>query len=150
VVRYVKASGESACDGTDLLGAINPGEFQYRIVATHGSTTRSTQSTGYGQVTGDSHPLSTTEIHNFGNQDWTFSNLDAGDAVKIEMWVTEWDGAEEDDYMNHRRASLDVVPSSLLPTGGSRTDRALGVGTGNCGLTLYFDVNVRTRLVNVD
>jgi hypothetical protein len=49
--------------------------------------------------------------------------------------------------MNNRSESLTITPSSLLPTGGTRTDRALGVGNARCGLTLYHDVTARQRQV---
>ncbi len=148
-IRFVRASGESACDGTNILGAINPGEFQYRIAASFGTKTETTQSTNYGTVNGTSHDLSTTETYNFTNQTWTFNNLKLGDAVKLDMWATEWDGVSKDDYLNNMHASLNVVPSSLLPSGGTRIDRALGVGKTTCGLTVIFDVTVRTRVVSV-
>jgi hypothetical protein len=150
VVRYVRASGQSACDGDNIFGNVDPGEFQYRIVASYGATTRSTETNNYGLVSGVDEELNTGDIHNFPNETWTFNNLKSGEGVKLQMWVTEWDGTDKDDYMNNRTASLTIVPSTLLPSGGTRVDRALDVGTENCGLTLYHDVTVRTRVVNVE
>lgn len=51
--------------------------------------------------------------------------------------------------MNNRSNSLNVDPSSLLPTGGTRTDRLLGTGNANCGLTLVYDVTAVQRQVEV-
>lgn len=150
IVRYVKASGNSACDGTTIIGTVNPGEFQYRITASFGELTKRLESNIYGSVAGADHTLGPEEIHNFANETWTFNNLREGQGVELRMHVTEWDGTEKDDYMNNRTEALTITPSALLPNGGTRTDRALGVGTSNCGLTLYHDVTVRQRQVTVD
>jgi hypothetical protein len=146
-VRYVKASGDSACDGKDIFGKADPGNFQYRIVASFGSRTETTESFNYGSAAGLSRALYPEEIWNFGNETWTFNNLTAGQGVELTLFVTEWDGTNRDSDMNNRSNSLTITPSSLLPTGGTRTDRALGVGNANCGLTLYHDVTVRQRQV---
>lgn len=148
-LRYLHSSSASTCDGKDLLGFVNPGEFQYRIKATFGSTTKTTESQGYGSVTGTSKTLKSDETWDFGNKTWTFENMKEKDAVTLTLYVTEWDGTDKDDYMNNRSNSLEIVPSSLLPTGGTKTDRGLGVGKSTCGLTLYFDVTARQRQVEV-
>jgi hypothetical protein len=148
VVRYVKASADEVCDGTiPIIGTVDPGEFQYRIVASFGSQTDSTQSSGYGSVTGNSRTMSPEELWNFGNETMTFSNLRAGQSVELTLFATEWDIASKDGYLNNRSNSLTITPSSLLPNGGTRTDRALGVGNATCGLTLYHDVTARVRQV---
>lgn len=145
--RYVKASADSACDGRDTFGNVDPGNFQYRIVASFGSRTETLESFNYGSAAGISRALSPEEIWNFTNETWTFSNLSAGQGVQLTLFATEWDGTNKDDSLNNRSNSLTITPSSLLPTGGTRTDRALGVGNANCGLTLYYDVTARQRQV---
>jgi len=148
-VRYLHSSSDRTCDGLDLLGFVNPGEFQYRITAKYGSITKSTESKGYGTVGGTSKALKNDEIWDFADQTWTFDNMKAGDAVDLTLYVTEWDGTVKDDYMNNRSGNLSLDPSSLLPTGGTKTGRALGVGKSTCGLTLYYDVTARQRQVQV-
>jgi hypothetical protein len=147
-VRYVKASGDEACDGKiPIVGTVDPGEFQYRVVASFGSRTETLESLLYGSVAGLSRALSPEEIWNFGNETWTFNNLSAGQGVQLTLFATEWDGTSKDSDLNNRSNSLTITPSSLLPTGGTRTDRALGVGNAQCGLTLYHDVTVRQRQI---
>lgn len=148
-VRYVHSSTKETCDGKDLLGFVNPGEYQYRITAKLGSVTKSTESKGYGSVTGVSKALAPNKNWDFANQTWTFENMMAGDAVDLTMYVTEWDGLSKDSYMNNRSNNAQLNPSSLLPTGGTNKDLALGVGTDKCGLTLYYDVTARQRQVEV-
>jgi hypothetical protein len=148
VVRYVKASADEACDGRiPIIGTAEDGEFQYRIVASFGSQSDSTQSLNYGSVAGISRSLLPEEIWNFGNETMTFSNLSAGQGVQLTLFATEWDTTSKDGYLNNRSNSLTITPSSLLPNGGTRTDRALGVGNATCGLTLYHDVTARVRQV---
>ncbi|MCG6990228.1 MAG: hypothetical protein LJF06_18965 [Gemmatimonadetes bacterium] len=147
-VRYLHSSPDQTCNGVSLLGLVIPAEFQYRITATYGSVTKSTESKGYGTVTGESKLLSNNETWNFANQTWTFDNMKAGDAVDLTLYVTVWDGVAKDGYMNNRSNTLSLDPSSLLPTGGTKTGRALGVGKSTCGLTLYYDVTVRQRQVS--
>jgi hypothetical protein len=146
-VRYVKASGDEACDGKNIFGRADPGEFQYRIVASFGSRSETLESFNYGSVAGISYILSPEEIRNFSNETWTFDNLSAGQGVRLTLYATEWDRTNKDGDMNNRSESLTITPSSLLPTGGTRTDRALGVGNARCGLTLYHDVTARQRQV---
>lgn len=146
-VRYLHSSTVETCDGS-VLGIVNPGEFQYRITAKYGSVTKSTESAGYGTVTGESKSLTINQDWNFANQTWTFDNMKAGDAVDLTLYVTEWDGAVTDGYMDNRSNTLSLDPSSLLPTGGTKTGRALGVGKSTCGLTLYYDITVRQRQVS--
>jgi len=146
-VRYVKASGDETCDGKNILGGVNPGEFQYRIVASFGSRTETLESFNYGSVLGISYTLSPGEIFNFTNETWTFNNLSAGEGALLRLYATEWDSANKDGGMNNLTDSQTITPSSLLPTGGTRTDRALGVGNALCGLTLYYDVTARQRQV---
>jgi hypothetical protein len=88
-------------------------------------------------------------MRNFANRTWTFNNLSAGQGVRLTLSATEWDFTSKDSDLDDRSESLTVTPSALLPTGGTRTDRALGVGNARCGLTLYFDVVVRQRQVTV-
>ena len=148
-VRYVHASTSETCDGTDVLGLNNPGEYQYHITAAFGGVTHTLESPGYGSVTGTSYTLDKNENYNFANKTWSFTNLASGDGVTLRMAVTEWDGASKDSYMNDRSNSIQIVPSSLLPSGGTKTDRALGVGKSTCGLTLYYDVSAVQRQVQV-
>ncbi len=150
VVRYVKASSEHTCDGTNLFGANNPGEYQYRIVASEGGITKSLQTDNYSSVLGRSHTLNTAEIHNFANRTWQFSNLTEDQGVLLTLYSTEWDGTVKDDDMNNRSNARKITPSTLLPVGGRSTDRALGVGTSTCGLTLYYDLEVAHREVPVE
>lgn len=146
-VRYVKGSSNLTCDGRDLLGAPNPGEYQYRIKAVYGATVKQTESNSYGSVTGTAHTLEPTEIYDFTNENWSFNDLQAGQSVALTLSSTEWDGTSKDDYMNGRSNSLTLTPSTLRPTGGTSTDRALGVGNSDCGLTLYYDVAIVQRQV---
>lgn len=148
-VRYVRASSELTCDGETLIGTVNPGEYQYHIIASKGSARQELRSKDYGSVSGTSYELGTSEIHNFGNRTWGFANLRAGESVTLRMYSTEWDGPSKDDYMNNRSNDLTLTPSSLRPTGGTSTDRALGVGKSTCGLTLYYDVTIVQRQVEV-
>ena len=149
VIRYLHASTELTCDGKTIIGTANPGEFQYRITGKYGSMSKSDESNGYGTVTGASRELSPDENWNIANKTWTFENLGQGEAMALTMSVTEWDGPSKDDYMNNLSNTLQLDPSSLLPSGGTRTDRALGVGKSTCGLTLYYDITVRQRQVQV-
>lgn len=149
IVRYVRASSERTCDGLTVVGTVNPGEYQYRITASHGSATNATQSKDYGEVWGTSHELGRSEIYNFANETWQFADLRKGEAVALRMRVTEWDGLEEDDYMDDLSNTLSLDPSALKPSGGSSTDRALGIGNATCGLTLYYDILITQRQVEV-
>jgi hypothetical protein len=149
-VRYVKGSSNLTCDGRDLLGAANPGEYQYRIAAAYGSTVKQAESQSYGSVIGISYSLMPEEIYNFANEDWSFNDLQAGQSVALTLSSTEWDGTSKDDYMNDRSNILTLTPSTLRPTGGTSTDRALGVGHSDCGLTLYYDVAIVQRQVATD
>jgi hypothetical protein len=146
-VRYLHSSADETCNGVSILGIVNPGDFQYRITATYGSVTKSTESKGYGTATGESKLLSNNQTWNFANQTWTFDNMKAGDAVDLTLYVTDWFGLAKYTYLNNRSNTVSLVPSSLLPTGGTKTGRALGVGKSTCGLTLYYDVTVRQRQV---
>lgn len=151
-VRYVRASADRTCDGLTAsfpVEIVNPGEYQYRIRAAYGGTSYQTESRGYNRVTGTSYTLGPSEIENFPNETWKFTNLRQGESVALTLYSTEWDATERDDYMDNRSNSLNVTPSSLLPAGGTKTDRALGVGTSNCGLTLYWDVTAVQRQVEV-
>lgn len=151
-VRYVRASADRTCDGlsaTFPVRVVNPGEYQYRITAVLGSTSYSKASNRYNEFVGTSYELGPGEIHNFANETWKFSNLRQGESVQLNLYSTEWDGTERDDFMNNKRNSLRLNPSSLLPSGGTRSDRALGVGDADCGLTLYYDVTVVQRQVEV-
>ena len=150
IVRYVKASSNKTCDGDGTLGLGNPGEYQYQITAFHGGITKTHETNNYGSVFGEDVELDKAEIHNFTNQTWKFTNLKSGEGVALTMRVTEWDGTEKDSYMNNRADQLSVNPSSLLPTGGTRTDRALGIGNQDCGLTLYYDITAIQRSVTVN
>jgi len=149
-VRYVKGSSNLTCDGRDLLGGANPGEYQYRITSAYGSTVRQTESQSYGSVIGISYSLMPEEIYNFANEDWSFNDLQAGQSVALTLSSTEWDGTSKDDYMNGRSNALTLTPSTLRPTGGTSADRALGVGNSDCGLTLYYDVAIVQRQVATD
>jgi len=149
VIRYLHASTELTCDGKTIIGTPNPGEYQYRITAKYGSTSKSDESNGYGTVGGASRELSPNENWNITNKTWTFENLRQGEAVALTMSVTEWDGPSRDSYMNNLSNTLQLDPSSLAPSGGTRTGRALGVGNSTCGLTLYYDITVRQRQVQV-
>ncbi len=150
IVRYVKASSNKTCDGDGTLGVQNGGEYQYRITASYGGINRTLETNNYGSVAGEDIDLGKEDIHNFSNQTWTFTNLKSGEGVVLRMRVTEWDGTNKDDYMNDRDDQVTVNPSSLLPTGGTRTDRALGVGNADCGLTLYYDITAIQRSVTVN
>jgi hypothetical protein len=146
-VRYVKASANKTCDGSGTLNLGNPGEYQYRISASFGGVSRSMETNNYGSVTGAHATLDREELDNFPNKTWSFTNLKSGDAVSLTMWVTEWDGTSKDGDMNNKSNTLQLTASSLLPTGGTKTDRALGVGNGDCGLTLYYDISAIQRTV---
>lgn len=148
-IRYVRASSERTCDGLTIFGTVNPGEYQFLITGVFGATTNTLATPGYGQVTGESHELGRSEIHNFANRTWRYTDLHKGQDVALTMRVTEWDGASKDDYMDDRQNTLNLDPSSLRATGGSSTGRALGVGNENCGLTLYYDIDVVHREVTV-
>lgn len=148
-VRYVRASSELTCDGETLVGTVNPGEYQYRITASYGGASHQTQSKSYGSVSGTSYELGRSEIYNFANETWSFANLREGESVRLRMYSTEWDGPSKDDYMNNRSNTLNLTPSSLRPAGGTSADRALGVGKATCGLTLYYDVTIVQRQVEV-
>jgi hypothetical protein len=107
------------------------------------------ESRDYGRVTGRSYELGRSEIHNFTNRTWRFADLREGEAVALTMRVTEWDGPSKDDYMDDLSDALSLDPNALRPSGGSSTDRALGVGGATCGLTLYYDIQVAQRQVEV-
>lgn len=149
IVRYLHASTELTCDGKTIIGTPNPGEYQYRITGVYGSTSKTTQSAGYGKVTGLSKQLAPDENWNITNETWTFENLKDGEAADLTLYATEWDGTSKDDYMNNRKETRKLVPSKILPNGGTKTDMAVGVGTSTCGLTLWFDVKVRERQIEV-
>jgi hypothetical protein len=151
-VRYVRASPTETCDGKDLFGNNNPGEYQFLIDAYaigDPGTVYSMETANYGEVFGEEHTLDVNKTYNFPNKTWSFPNLKAGSQVELEMSVTEWDGLNEDSYMNNRQEGVEIVPSSLLPNGGTRTDQKLDVGSTVCGLTLYYDVTVAQRQIKV-
>jgi hypothetical protein len=150
-VRYVRASSDATCDGTDIFGNNNPGEYQYDITASAKSNSiiKSLSTAGYGTVTGTSHVLDTGQTDNFANQTWSFTNLSAGEGVLLAMAVTEWDGLDKDSYMNNRSDGVELVPSTLRPAGGSMVNETLDVGNTKCGLSLVYDLNVVQRQVQV-
>lgn len=146
-VRYVKASRDETCDGKTIFGVVNPGEFQFRVVGSFGSRTETLETFDYGSIAGISHMMAPEEINNFTNQTWTFNNLREGQGVELRLYATEWDVSSRDSDLNNRSSSVTITPSALLPSGGTRIDRAVGVGDARCGLTLYHDVTVRLRTV---
>ncbi len=148
-VRYVHSSTVETCDGTGFLGADQPGEYQYRITASYGGTTKTLETANYGSVLGQSVSLGKNASDNFANKTWSFVNLKAGEGVVLKMAVTEWDGTSKDSDMNNKSKSTTITPSSLLPSGGTKSDRGLGVGDSKCGLTLYYDVTATQRQVSV-
>lgn len=149
-VRYVRASSEATCDGETIFKRNNPGEYQYRVYAALGDVEKSFETNNYGKVTGRSHELDTGEMHNFTNRTWKFSDLAAEDFVRLEMFVTEWDGPSKDDYMDHLSWPTFLVPSELLPVGGRLTDQSFQVGKDTCGLKLIYDVRVAHRELPIE
>ncbi len=143
--RFVRASSSKSCDGDGLFGAKDAGEYQFRITGSYGSANRSYETNDYGKVTGSNFKLDAGETGNFADQGWTFNDLGEGKSVALKLAVTEWDGLAKDDYMDNRSKTVNLVPSSIRPSGGTEKDRELFVGTSTCGLSLFYDVSITRR-----
>jgi hypothetical protein len=137
------STGES-CDGKNIFGSADPGEFHYRVEVSQGETNLVRESKGYGAVTGTPSTRAPGTFIGLAEKAYNFKDLPRSGVVNIRLRGTEWDGLNRDDALKDASNTY-AITMNQSPLGFH--SRTITIGDDRCGMTLSYKYNLASRRI---
>jgi hypothetical protein len=138
----IQISTGEACDGKNIFGSADPGEFHYRVEVSLGESTQVRESPGYGKVTGTPSTRGPGTFIGLADKAYSFKSVPADGVVTLRLRGTEWDGLNRDDALKDATKTLSI---SMNQSPLGLHSGAMAIGDDRCGMTLRYRYNLASR-----